>query len=144
MPRAPRPQGSVAVIIFICMMQGTVVMAKRSEGSRRSRKIRDVAMIVDRTEDNEGFQILRRRNESAPVEIGTMRPLREGKPIDGEVVSLRQRRDLPFLYDVKSELPDDSRRATTDGPAQVATKEYRKGWDAIWGRRRALSGAKPN
>jgi hypothetical protein len=125
------------------MMQRTVVMAKRSEGSKRSRKIRDVAMIVDRTEDNEGFQILRRRNERAPVELGTMRPLREGKPIDGEVVSLRQRADLPFLYDVKTELADDSRRATSDGPAQVATDEYRRGWDAIWGRR-ALPGAKPN
>jgi hypothetical protein len=118
-------------------------MAKRSEGSKRSRKLRDVAMIVDRTEDNEGFQILRRRNERAPVELGTMRPLREGKPIDGEVVSLRQRADLPFLYDVKTELADDSRRATSDGPAQVATDEYRRGWDAIWGRR-ALPGAKPN
>jgi hypothetical protein len=120
-------------------------MAKRSEGSKRSRKIRDVAMIVDRTEDNEGFQILRRRSEDAPVELGTMRPLREGKPIDGEVVSLRQRRDLPFLYDVKTEMADESRRATSDGPAQVATKEYRKGWDAIWGRRQLSSGsAKPN
>jgi len=118
-------------------------MAKRSEGSKRSRRIRDVAMIVDRTEDNEGFQIVRRRSEHAPVEVGTMRPLREGKPIDGEVVSLRQRRDLPFLYDVKTELPDESRRATSDGPAQVATKEYRKGWDAIWGRRQ-IAGAKPN
>ena len=112
-------------------------MAKRSEGSRRSRKLRDVAMIVDRTEDNEGFQILRRRGEDAPVEVGTMRPLREGKPIDGEVVSLRQRRDLPFLYDVKTELSDpEPRRATSDGPAQVATEGYRRGWDAIWGGRR--------
>jgi hypothetical protein len=119
-------------------------MAKRSEGSRRSRKIRDVAMIVDRTEDNQGFQILRRRSESAAVEIGTLRPLREGKPLEGEVVSLRQRRDLPFLYDVKTELGDESesRRGTSDGPAQVATEEYRRGWDAIWGRR--PRDAKPN
>jgi hypothetical protein len=132
----------MALGIFTCMMTGTVVMAKRSEGSRRSRKIRDVALIVDRTDDNEGFQILRRRHEDAPVELGTMRPLREGKPIDGEVVSLRQRRDLPFLYDVKTEL-ETERRATADGPAQVATDDYRRGWDAIWGRR-ALPHAKPN
>src|SRR3954470_690049 len=124
-------------------MMDDLVMAKRSEGGKRSRKIRDVAMIVDRTEDNEGFQILRRRNEDGPAAPGTMRPPREGKPVDGEVVSLRQRRDLPFLFDVKPELADDSRRATSDGPAQVATEEYRRGWDAIWGRR-ALSGAKPN
>src|SRR5947208_13560512 len=128
------------------MMTGTVGMAKRSVGRRRSRKIRDVAMIVDRTDDNEGFQILRRRGEDQPVEVGTMRPLRQGKPIDGEVVSLRQRRDLPFLYDVKTELPDsEPHRATSDGPAQVATDQYRRGWDAIWGRRLgAPRDAKPN
>jgi hypothetical protein len=121
-------------------------MTKRSEGSKRSRKIRDVAMIVDRTEDKEGFQILRRRGDDHPVEVGTMRPLREGKPIDGEVVSLRQRRDLPFLYDVKTELAEsEPHRATSDGPAQVATDEYRRGWDAIWGRRaNGARDAKPN
>ena len=133
----------MALGIFTCMMAGRVVMAKRSEGSRRSRKLRDVAMIVDRTEDNQGFQILRRRHQDGPVELGTMRPLREGKPIDGEVVSLRQRRDLPFLYDVKTELETEPRRGTTDGPAQVASDDYRRGWDAIWGRR-ALPSAKPN
>jgi hypothetical protein len=122
-------------------------MAKRSEGSKRSRKLRDVAMIVDRTEDNEGFQILRRRGEDQPVEVGTMRPLREGKPIDGEVVSLRQRRDLPFLYDVKTEVEaeaSESPRPTSDGPAQVASPEYRRGWDAIWGRRASARAGKPN
>jgi hypothetical protein len=109
-------------------------MAKRSEGSKRSGKLKDVAMIVDRTEDNEGFQVLRRRSEDDPVEIGTLRPLREGKPLDGDVVSLRQRRDLPFLFDVKTEvaLESESRRATSDGPAQVATEDYRRGWDAIF------------
>jgi hypothetical protein len=142
MPRSAKTLASMAATIFTCMMTGTA-MPKRSESSKRSRRIRDVAMIVDRTEDNEGFQILRRRNEDAPVEVGTMRPLREGKPVDGEVVSLRQRRDLPFLFDVKTELEVESHRATSDGPAQVATEEYRRGWDAIWGRR-ALSGAKPN
>jgi hypothetical protein len=117
-------------------MMDDVVMSKRTVGPRRARKLRDLAMIVDRTDDNQGFHILRRRGEDAPVEIGTMRPLREGQPIDGEVVTLRQRRDLPFLYDVKTELADpEPRRSTGDGPAQVATADYRRGWDAIWGRR---------
>jgi hypothetical protein len=123
-------------------------MAKRSEGSKRSRKLRDVAIIVDRTEDQEGFQILRRRAENHPVEVGTLRPLREGKPIDGEVVTLQQRSDVPFVYDVKVEVPahessSEPRRATSDGPAQVATDQYRRGWDAIWGRRPAAT-SKPN
>jgi hypothetical protein len=124
-------------------MMKFVVMAKRSEGKGRSRKPRDVAMIVDRTEDSEGFHILRRRGDDAPVEVGTMRPLREGKPLDGEVVSLRPRRDLPFLYDVKTELEVGERRSTSDGPAQVASDDYRRGWDAIWGPR-ASRATRPN
>lgn len=74
------------------------------------------------------------------MEIGTLKPLREGKPIDGEVISLRQREDVPFLFDVKVEL--ESRRGASIGPPQVATEEYRRGWDAIWGRR--AGNAKPN
>jgi hypothetical protein len=82
--------------------------------------------------------ILRRRSEEAPIEAGLLRPMREGKPIRGEVVSLTQRQDLPMFYDVKSEFgapaePDG--RLLGDGPAQVASDAYRKGWDAVWGRR---------
>ena len=96
----------------------------------------DVALVFGSNEH--GTHILRRRSAEAPIEAGLLRPLREGKPIDGEVVSLKRRRDVPALYDVKSELPDPrpAPRATSDGPAQVATAAYRKGWDAVWGRRR--------
>jgi hypothetical protein len=122
-------------------------MAKTARRGR-PRKPRDVALVVDRTDDNEGFQIVRRRGADQPVEVGTIRPLREGRPIDGEVVSLRPRPDMPLMYDVKTELPDPSpgagRRFTSDGPAQVATDEYRRGWDAIWGSPTPGAGGKPN
>jgi hypothetical protein len=105
---------------------------------------RDVALVLNRTEDAEGYQVLRHRGADNQVEFGTMRPLKEGRPIDGEVISLSAREDLPFLYDVKTELPDPHgetrRRPTSDGPAQIATEEYRKGWDAIWG----ATATKPN
>lgn len=100
----------------------------------------DLALILDRTENSDGYRVLRRRAADSPVELGTIRPLREGRPIEGEVVSMRPREDLPFVYDVKSELPDPraaqtaSRRPTSDGPPQIATEEYRRGWEAIWGR----------
>jgi hypothetical protein len=99
--------------------------------------MQDVALIVNRTEDNEGFQVLRRRSEDRAVEVGTLRPLQEGKPIDGEVISLKPREDMPFVFDVTVEL--ESRRGV--GPPQVATEQYRRGWDAIWG---ARGEAKPN
>jgi hypothetical protein len=121
-------------------------MAKRPVGSKRASRSRarsrDVALILHPTEDNEGLQILRQRSHDRPLEMGTLRPLREGRPIDGEVISLRPRKDMPLLCDVKVEL-DDPRRGTSDGPPQVATDGYRRGWEAIWGRAPA-AGAKPN
>ena len=94
----------------------------------------DIALVCGK--DQHGTHILRRRSEDAPLEVGLLRPLREGKPIEGEVVSLTPRDEAPMLFNVKSELADPRPRPTEDGPAQVATDAYRKGWDAVWGGRR--------
>lgn len=101
----------------------------------------DIAFVCGK--DVDGVHILRRRSEESPIETGLLRPLREGKPIDGEVVSLTQRRDVPLLFDVKSEFggpaqpatADAPERLTGDGPAQVSSEAYRRGWDAVWGHR---------
>jgi hypothetical protein len=97
----------------------------------------DIAMVFGKNEH--GVHILRRRDENAPLETGLLQPLVEGRPITGELISMRQREDLPFLYDVKSELPaagtDAGAGSRSPGPSQVATDSYRKGWDAIWGPR---------
>jgi hypothetical protein len=86
--------------------------------------------------DARGLHILRRRSEDAPVEAGVLQPLVEGKPISGEVVSMKRRKDVPFLFDVKTEVEaHDDHAAPASGPAQVATESYRRGWEAIWGRR---------
>jgi hypothetical protein len=110
-------------------------MTKRAPRPKRA-KSRDVALVLDRSEDNEGYHVLRQRGEDRPLEVGTIRPLKEGHPIEGEVVSLKPRKDAPFLCDVKTELADqkEARRLTSDGPAQVATEDYRRGWEAIWGK----------
>jgi len=96
----------------------------------------DIALVWGKNED--GVHILRRRDENAPVEAGLLQPLVEGRPITGELISMRQREDMPFVYDVKSELPASEVR-TAPGPSQVATESYRKGWDAIWGGRERSS-----
>ena len=104
----------------------------------------DLALVLDRAEDGSGYQVLRRRAADSRVELGTIRPLQEGRPIEGEVVSLKPREDVPYIFDVKTELADprqNERRLTSDGPAQIATEEYRRGWEAIWG---GDSGSKPN
>ena len=53
---------------------------------------------------------------------------------------MRRRGDLPFLFDVKTEVAATepaSPDTTSHGPSQVATESYRRGWDAIWGPRTA-------
>jgi len=96
----------------------------------------DVALVFGK--DVDGVHILRRRDENSPVEAGLLQPLVEGRPISGELITMKRREDMPFLFDVKSELPGpetDAETRSSHGPSQVATESYRKGWDAIWGGR---------
>jgi hypothetical protein len=94
----------------------------------------DVAMILGR--DEHGVHVLRRRSPDAPVEAGVLQPLVEGKSITEEVISLSPRAGAPLMFDVKTVLERREPRAG-DGPSQVATDSYRKGWDTIFGRKRA-------
>lgn len=106
-----------------------------------------MALIHGVTPDGEGLNILRARGDR--LELGAVRPLRDGAPIPGEVVSLKPRANFPALCDVEThfkpaeaasdrqEPPASVVRRT--GPAQVATDEYRRNWDAIWNRPEAKS-----
>ena len=110
-------------------------------------------LIHGRTKDGAGLGVLRARDER--LEIGTMRPLEEGKPIHGEVVKLTPRPEMPLLFDAETQFSAPSAlsapeapTAETDaapqsrelaaaagvGPPQVASEAYRKNWDAIWKR----------
>ncbi|HEX2671812.1 MAG TPA: hypothetical protein VHM25_13110 [Polyangiaceae bacterium] len=108
----------------------------------------DVALIHGVTPDGDGLKILRARGDR--VELGAVRPLREGMPITGEVVTLRPRANFPALCDVESHFkpsesvsdrqePATPALAQRTGPAQVATDEYRRNWDAIWNRSESKS-----
>ena len=99
----------------------------------------DVALIRGRTADGEGLNIIRQRNDQ--VEFGAVRPLKEGAPIHGEVVTLKPRAEFPLLCDVDvayapPEQAADVKKRAEDrrGPAQVASEQYRTNWDAIWSR----------
>ena len=100
----------------------------------------DVALIHGVTADGEGFHILRARDNR--LELGAVRPLREGVPITGEVVTLKPRANFPALCDVETHFtaPAPAKALETQaepprsGPAQVATEDYRRNWDAIWSR----------
>jgi hypothetical protein len=103
----------------------------------------DVALIHSVGADG-SVHVLRRRGER--LEAGALSPVREGKPIHGELVSLKPRPSCPLLCDVQvhykppvSETPSRaSARASgrRKGPAQVATDRYRDNWDSIWSQKK--------
>jgi hypothetical protein len=112
-----------------------------------SRKPKDLVLIHGRTKDGTGLGVIRAREER--IEIGTMRPLEEGKPIHGEVVKLTPRPEMPLLFDAETQFSvPEGPTAKTDvlpqakenvpetgvGPPQVASEAYRKNWDTIWKR----------
>lgn len=102
--------------------------------SLSSAKSGDVALICRVSDDRKSVDVLRRRGDT--LELGTVRPLVPGKPLTGEVVRLKPRKEAPLLCDVEVEW--DARNASPAGgrPAQVSTDQYRRGWDAIYKERK--------
>ena len=90
----------------------------------------DVVLLHSPTEDGGGVRVLRARR--GEVELGEVRPLAEGKPISGEVVTLKPRPEAPRVCDVDVQYAANEARATA-GPAQVATAAYRDNWEATFG-----------
>jgi hypothetical protein len=104
-----------------------------------SRDGSDIALIQGKTPDGEGLRVIRKRRER--IELAHVKPLVQGAPITGEVVSLTPRPEFPLVCDVKVELEapppaDVASRPAHGGPAQVATARYRENWDKIWKRPR--------
>jgi hypothetical protein len=102
----------------------------------------DVALIHGVSADG-ALHVIRRRGER--LEAGALKPLREGTPIQSEVVSLKPRASCPMLCDVEVHYaPPQSAQAEArpapaaplsaqrKGPAQVATASYRDNWDSSW------------
>jgi hypothetical protein len=119
------------------------------------KKSKDLLLVKGPTEDGAGVHVVRARPER--LELGTMRPLEDGRPLDGEVVRVSgPHPDCPFLYEVETEFstseatapaaPAPAKKASpapaatgtaterSAGPPQVASAAYRRNWDAIWNR----------
>jgi hypothetical protein len=93
----------------------------------------DVVLFGPPTEDGEGYRVLRHTNDETLM--GTVRPLKHGKPIQGEAVRLAPRQGPLPLYDV---VHDDEARS---GPAKVNSREFLAGWDRIFGQRSTVGQA---
>jgi hypothetical protein len=100
--------------------------------AQRPQSDADVALIWGKSQDG-SLNILRKRADR--FEAGTVVPLKEGRPIQGEVIQLHPREGSP-LCDVEVHLPAPvmATPAASAGPPQVATDAYRKNWDSIYKR----------
>jgi hypothetical protein len=96
----------------------------------------DILFVHSPVEQGEGYRVIRRHKQS--VEVGEIRNLKEGRPLQGDLVRLTQRAEHARLFNVevilgRDQLPAATRQGT--GPAQVASEAYRDNWDAIFGAR---------
>jgi hypothetical protein len=93
----------------------------------------DVLLPHAPTEDGEGVSVLRLRDQT--VELGEVRPAKEGQPIAGDLIRLKRREQTP-LYDVEV-LADREEIAAAaparKGPAKVVSAAYRRNWAALFG-----------
>ena len=90
----------------------------------------DRLFVYSRTE-RETYKVLRSRADR--IEMGELASLKEGRPIQGEVVKLSPIEGRNNLYDVEV-LVDSREKSSTGRPAQVANAAYRRNWEAIFGK----------
>ncbi|HSO34787.1 MAG TPA: hypothetical protein VLT33_19770 [Labilithrix sp.] len=104
----------------------------------------DVVLLGPPTADGAGVHVIRARDER--IEAGELRAIQEGRPIVGEIVTLKPRESNPHICDVTDSFsvqaasPAPPAQLGHKGPAKVATRAYREGWDEIFGPKPKPSG----
>ena len=106
-----------------------------SDGDAPSPK-QDMVFVHSVSEQGDALRVIRKREEK--IELGEMRAVEEGRPIQGDLVRLKPRAEHERLYDVEvllsqEEVREQAEAAGRSGPAQVATDAYRRNWEAIFG-----------
>ncbi len=95
----------------------------------------------------EGVQITRLRDDR--IESGELRPLREGRPIVGEVVKLAPRKESDRLFDVEvlakgATPPAEPRDKGHKGPTRVTSSAFRDNWDTVFASGRSKKNELPS
>ena len=120
-PKALRPRGAE---------EAATSPASPATTPAKPKDKQDVVLLGPPTADGAGVHVLRAREER--IEAGELRALEEGRPVVGEVVSLRPREGNPRVCDVQDSFAAPSSPGARKGPAQVATSAYREGWDQVF------------
>ncbi|MFO0611981.1 MAG: hypothetical protein U0414_05315 [Polyangiaceae bacterium] len=106
-------------------------------------KPKDVVFVHGQTPNGLGIARLRTDGEGDErIELGELRPLKEGQPLLGEVVRLSRREESDRLFDVEvlMKAREDSKRELTEresgprkGPPKVSSNAFRLHWDDVFG-----------
>jgi hypothetical protein len=110
------------------------VSNRRAPKKKQARKAgKDVALLHGPTDDGEGARVLRFKDGA--VYAGEVRPVREGQTITGqEVVRLTPVAEGAALCEVEVlHGGQESDGGTKHGPARVATENYRRNWNVVFG-----------
>ena len=96
----------------------------------------DVVLVHGPTDDGNGARVVRAR--PGQLQVGEVRPVREGQAVNGaEVVTLHPREGMLNVCDVEvvhAKPPTPlAVKADRHGPAQVATNAYRTQYDRVFG-----------
>lgn len=112
---------------------------------RAEARAEDVALVVGSSPDGAELGVLRKRGET--VEAAIMRRAREGQPLHGDLVRLVPRQesllfDVETLHEVRpvheaAHEPKPAPPPHKAGPAQVASDDYRKGWDRLFKKKKS-------
>ncbi|MGC4113926.1 MAG: hypothetical protein QM765_04570 [Myxococcales bacterium] len=111
-------------------------MGESAGDDTKSKKKRDVLFVHGKSAKGDRYKVIRAREDR--IEMGEMSDLKDGEEIRGEVVKLKAREEHPQLFDVETVLPRDEQTASApaadhSGPPQVASEQYRKNFEAIFG-----------
>lgn len=87
-------------------------------------------LLINHPTDSESVIRLKDNGE---VSIGSLKPINEGEPIVGEIVSVHETPMSPYVHECETVFnPEDY--GVSAGPSKVSSQEYRKNWDAIFGK----------
>lgn len=77
------------------------------------------------------------RERGDGLEVGAACIMTEGQPLQPseELVSLTSQEGSPWMS-VNDSYKMETGSAERSGPAQVATAQYRDGWDVLWGQKK--------
>lgn len=101
-------------------------------------KPKDVVFVHGPTPNGLGIARMRTDEDGDDrIELGELRPLKEGQPLLGEVVRLSKREESDRLFDVdvimKPPAAPAARALDHKGPPRVTSNAFRSHWDDVFG-----------